>query len=63
MPSPLRSHTLLLDNSDLILIRDALSLMIQHCAEEICKGSEEPFYFCQREAEKILERLAFNDEP
>ncbi len=54
-------HTLVLNDHELILIRDALSLMIRHCAEEIDKGSEEPFYFCQEEAEKILERLRFND--
>ena len=54
-------HTLVLNDRELILIRDALSLMMRHCSEEIGKGSEEPFYFCQEEAEKILERLGFND--
>ena len=61
MISPSHCHTLVVNHSELILIRDALSLMIRHCAEEISKGSDEPFSFCQKEAEKVLERLGFND--
>jgi hypothetical protein len=60
MISPSHCHTLVVNHSELILIRDALSMMIRHCVDEIGKGSEEPFYFCRNEAEKILERLGFN---
>jgi hypothetical protein len=57
LTSPCLPDTLELNSSELILIRDALTMLIQHCAEEIARGSEEPFHFCQTEAEKLFERL------
>ena len=57
MISPAHGRTLVVNHSELILIRDALTMLIQHCAEEIGRGSEEPFHFCQAEAKKLFERL------
>jgi len=57
LTSPSLPFTLELNSSELILIRDALKMMTQHCAEEIGRGSGEPFLFCQIEAEKLFERL------
>jgi hypothetical protein len=51
------SYTLVLNDSEVIMLEAALQMMLAHCKQKLADGPEAPFIAWQISAENVLSRL------
>lgn len=56
------SYKLELDDSECIMLEEALKLMIMHCKEKIKEGKDAPYWAHLDSAKDVLSRLYDNTE-
>lgn len=54
------SYTLVLSDSEVIMLEAALQMMLAHCKQKLSDGPEAPFIAWERSAEHVLSRLHDN---
>lgn len=53
-------YTITLNDSEVIMLKAALELMIKHCQEKLDEGSGAPFWAHKDSAQNVLKRLYDN---
>lgn len=53
-------YKLTLNDSEVIMMKAALELMIKHCQEKLDEGARAPFWAHKESAQKILDKLYDN---
>ena len=51
------SYKIVLNDTESIMMKEAMKLMIEHCEEQIRDGPQAPFWAYKRAAEAVKERL------
>jgi hypothetical protein len=51
------SYTIVLDDSEAIMLEAALNLMDTHCREQLSEGPKAPFWAHQQSARSVLKKL------
>jgi hypothetical protein len=54
------AYTITLNDSEVIMIKAALDLMIKHCEEKLDKGAGAPFWDHKNSAQSVKEKLYDN---
>jgi hypothetical protein len=54
------SYTLVLNDSEVIMLEAALKLMLKHCEWELSGGPKAPFWAWQHSAQNVMSRLHQN---
>jgi hypothetical protein len=54
------SYTIILNDSEIIMLEAALKLMMTHCQEKLDEGEKAPFWAHKKSAEDVLARLCDN---
>lgn len=53
-------YKITLNDSEVIMMKTALELMIKHCQEKLNEGAGAPFWAHKHSAQNVLERLEDN---
>ena len=54
------AYTIILDDSEIIMMKAALELMIEHCQKKLDDGEGAPYWAHRHSARNVLERLYFD---
>jgi hypothetical protein len=54
------SYSITMNDSEVIMLKSALKLMIKHCQDKIDKEEGAPYWVHRKSAQRVLERLRDN---
>ena len=54
------AHTIILNDSEAIMLESALRLMIKHCQEKLDEGAMAPYWAYKISAESVFEKMYDN---